>query len=63
MVYYCLAALDFCVMAYTRVQNSGDFLATLAWLRHLGFAGICTDCNNIISNKKYNYKFAVLRIA
>ena len=50
-------------MAYTRVQNSGHFLARLAWLRHLGLTGVCADCNNKISYKKYNYKCAVMKIS
>ena len=43
-------------MAYTRVQNSGHFLATLAWLRHLGLTGVCADCNNKISYKKIYFR-------
>ena len=62
-VYYRLSVCDFCVMAYTRVQNSGHFLAMLAWLRHLGLTEVCADCNNKISYKKYNYKCAVLKIS
>ena len=51
-VYFHVSVCDICLMAYIRVQNSGHFLATLAWLRHLGFAGVCTDCNKRISYKE-----------
>ena len=33
------------------MQNSENFLAMLAWLRHLGFAGVGTHCNKKISNE------------
>ena len=51
-VYYRVSVCDFCVMSYTCAQNSRRFLAMLGRLRHLGFAGVCTDCNKKISNKE-----------